>query len=290
MFSVRHQTPSPRLRPFVQFYVQRELTLRDPLFVQAVPARAAPMLEFIFGDRFTVRYRDTGREDLTPRVVLVGMQTRPFAELRLQGSLVSFIVMFQPTGLDALFGLPPREVIDHDHDARAVLGPMVDELDRRLGDCRTLDERIAATEVFLTWRAARAARPDRLAMAVRQMLAADGCVRIPDVAAWTGLGARQCERAFHDRFGMRPKLLARIIRFQAALDRKARSATKTWADIAQEFGYADQMHMIHDFRQFTGERPTETLRLVEMLFREQIAALRTGLGLDDASRVPRFMV
>jgi hypothetical protein len=41
-----------------------------------------------------------------------------------------------------------------------------------------------------------------------------------------------------------PKLFARIVRFEAALDSKARSLGKSWTDVAHEFGYYDQMHLL----------------------------------------------
>lgn len=286
----RYRRPSPPLRPFVQFFTQREIKVNDPIFIHPVPARAAPMLEFIYGDRFQVFYRDRGREDITPRVVLVGMQTRPFAQLKLQGSLVSFVIMFQPTGLGRLLRAPVGELTNHDFDARSVLGSELDDLDHRLGDCDTLEERAAAAERFLLLRIARAGRVDRIGAAAHRVLAADGCVQVPEIAAWAGLGVRQCERGFETRFGMGPKLFARIVRFQAALDRKARSNSKTWTEVAQEFGYFDQTHMIHDFDQFAAEKPTEMLGVVEALFREQIEAMRLGLGAREAGMVPRFMV
>ncbi len=89
---------------------------------------------------------------------------------------------------------------------------------------------------------------------------------------------------------MGPKLFARIVRFQAALDRKARSKSRTWTEVAQEFGYFDQMHMIHDFDQFAAEKPTEMLGVMESLFREQIEAVGVGLSAHEACTVPRFMV
>jgi hypothetical protein len=48
--------------------------------------------------------------------------------------------------------------------------------------------------------------------------------------------------------------------------------------------------MIHDFQQFTGETPTETLRLVEIFFRTQIEAIRIGMGAQDSRLVPRFVI
>ena len=65
----------------------------------------------------------------------------------------------------------------------------------------------------------------------------------------------------------RPKLYARIARFEAALDSKARARAKSWTDVAYEFGYHDQMHLVHDFEQFSGQTPTNLLREVERAHR-----------------------
>ncbi|MGC1293769.1 MAG: hypothetical protein WA869_01900 [Alloacidobacterium sp.] len=63
---------------------------------------------------------------------------------------------------------------------------------------------------------------------------------------------------------MRPKLFARNARFQAALESKARFATRSWTEVA------------HDFAEFTGGTPTETLTELETVFVEQIKMMRSG--------------
>jgi AraC-like DNA-binding protein len=78
-------------------------------------------------------------------------------------------------------------------------------------------------------------------------------------------------------------LHARILRFEAALDSKARFPDKSWADVAQEFGYYDQMHMIHDFRRFTGDTPSNILRQLEEVFRGEMEAVRRGRSTAAAS-------
>ncbi len=75
---------------------------------------------------------------------------------------------------------------------------------------------------------------------------------------------------------MRPKLFARIARFEAALETKARFATRSWTDVAYDFGYFDQMHMVHDFQEFTDVTPTQTLAHLESVFVDQIKTLRVG--------------
>ena len=290
MFPVHLQGPAPILKRYVQFYTQRELRLRDPLFVQSVPARAAPMLEFVFGDPLHIRYPESSAEVKSPGAVIVGMLTRPHGELRLQGNLTSFVIMFQPAGLTALFPVSLRELTDRDYDARSVVGKPIAELEERLADCDSFASRASAADAFLARCIPDYLNTDRLSIAMDVILARNGRVRMPELAAYSGIGNRQFDRMFGERFGMRPKLYARIVRFQSALDCKARSSTKSWTDVAHEFGYHDQMHMIHDFEEFTGETPTETLRLVEMFFRQQIEAIRIGMGTKDPRLVPRFVI
>jgi hypothetical protein len=42
--------PAPGLEPFVRFYVQRVVRIRGAAVIHPVPARAAAMIEFDFGD------------------------------------------------------------------------------------------------------------------------------------------------------------------------------------------------------------------------------------------------
>lgn len=289
MFTVHIHKPAPLLGRYVQFYLQREMRLRDPLFVQGVPARAAPMLEFIFGDPLKIRFRGSPVERESPRAVIVGMLTRPYGELRLQGALTAFVIMFHPAGLSALFPAALQDLTDRDFDARSVVGRVIDELEERLAGCDSFASRVSATDAFLARRIPQSFVSDRLSLAVDSIVASDGRIRIPDLAACAGISNRQFERTFNARFGMRPKLYARVVRFQSALDSKARS-TKSWTEIAQEFGYHDQMHMIHDFEEFTGTSPTETLRLLEAFFRRHIEAIRVGKRATDSKSLPRLVI
>jgi AraC-like DNA-binding protein len=290
MFPVYLQSPTPILRRYLQFYTQRELRLRDPLVVQSVPARASPMLEFVFGDPVKVRYPGSNIAETSPRTVVVGMLTRPHAELLLQGTLESFVIMFQPAGLSALFPLDLHELTDHDYNAHLVIGKPIAELEERLANCRSFAMRVSEADAFLSRRIPDRMAGDRISVATDMILARDGRVRIGDLAAYLGIGSRQLERDFGLRYGMSPKLYARVVRFQGALDSKARSSRKSWTDVAHEFGYHDQMHMIHDFEEFTGETPTQTLRLMELFFRHQIEAIQIGMGTRDPRFVPRFVI
>lgn len=60
------QIPTIELGPFIQFYMQVERSGRDPLMILPIPARTSPMIEFVFGDRFKVRYPESRDEVATP--------------------------------------------------------------------------------------------------------------------------------------------------------------------------------------------------------------------------------
>ena len=69
------------------------------------------------------------------------------------------------------------------------------------------------------------------------------------------LGLRQFERTFLSEIGMSPKLYSRVARFQTVLDTKINRQDARWADLANDYGYHDQMHMIKDFQKLSGLTP-----------------------------------
>lgn len=290
MFATKFHLPATPLRPYVQFYVQHEFNLRDPLFVRPVPARASPMLEFVFGDRIRILRSGAAGEEISPGTVVVGMLSRPHGRLRLQGKFKAFVIMFHTTGLRDLFPVPMSELTDRDYDSRAVLGRPITDLEERLGECDSFQQLVNTSDVILTRRIPVTLKPDRASFAARIVTSSDGCVRIRELAASVGISQRQLEREFGAQFGMSPKLYARLVRFQAALDRKARSDTKSWTDVAHELGYHDQMHLVHDFRELSAGTPTETFNVLESLFREQLRLIQAQMGAKRVAKVPRFVL
>jgi AraC-like DNA-binding protein len=131
---------------------------------------------------------------------------------------------------------------------------------------------------------------DAISVAANGILQRQGHIRIDDVAGRSGLSQRQFERRFTAQIGVRPKLYARIARFEAALDSRARSHRKSWTEIAHTFGYYDQMHLIHDFERFSGETPTDLLTEVEKAHRAVIDAVRSGRMPMSQRESPRFIL
>jgi AraC-like DNA-binding protein len=274
---IRLVRPLPVLEPFVRYYRHRNARLGDTVVVHPVHARGAPILDFEFGDSDAVLYiRSDGKPPLlSPRVVLIGMQTHRHGELHIRGTVDGFAILFQPSALGLLFALPAQEFTDQDFNAEQVFGAIIARFHERLADCRTFEERISVANQFLLQHALAPPR-DGISAAATDILRGAGGARIPAMAGRAGLGLRQFERRFMQQVGVSPKLFARIARFEAALDRMARSPRGSWTEVAHRFGYCDQMHMVHDFSRFTGETPTRTLQHFEATFEQQMTAIRSG--------------
>jgi AraC-like DNA-binding protein len=179
------------------------------------------------------------------------------------------------------------ELTNHHYEARAVFGAPMSQLEQLLGASITFEERARLVDRWLL-RRTRTLSTDGIAVSANEMLRLCGRISTAAAAHGAGLSLRQFERRFFQQVGMRPKLYARIARFEAALDHKARSHSKPWSEVAREFGYHDQMHLVHDFREFSGDTPTTLLTHVESSYRAQIEVARCGripTALQDDSRL-----
>ncbi|MFN8097912.1 MAG: helix-turn-helix domain-containing protein [Dermatophilaceae bacterium] len=84
-----------------------------------------------------------------------------------------------------------------------------------------------------------------------------GAIRIDDLARDVGWSARHLTASFAAEFGPTPKLVARVHRFHRSRRLVGRVPL---TDIAVRCGYADQSHLVRDWRQFAGTPPTRWLR------------------------------
>lgn len=270
MLHTQFRVPSSGLKPFVRFYTEREVQVAGAVIIHPAPARTCPMLGFYFRDSMTVKDNGLQVQRTSPKTVLVGLQTYQRIEMHLTGHLQSFYIMFRPEGFHRLFSIPMDQMTDADYDARSVLGPFTSHVEDRLSECNSFSERVCFVEQELNNRVLQAPALDGVYFAAKRILETGGQASVSALALESGLSLRQFERRFRHQIGMRPKLFTRIARFESVLERKARFPTASWTDIALDFGYYDQMHMVHEFAEFTGKTPSESLAQIERLFVEPL--------------------
>lgn len=263
MLQTKMAPASPMLRPYVWAYGMTTGQVGSVPLVVPLPARPKQLMTFAFGDAYRVRPLRSDGSHVSPRVTVVGPQTHARADLVVCGCIDSFTIHFQPSGFHRLFGVPMTELTDVAYDAHAVIGPEFPRLEQELGDAPGFTERIEIIEERLIGMLACRGTLDPVAIAANRLFASDGIYRVSAMATDSGLSPRQFERRFLAQVGVPPKLYARIIRFNAALDHKLRWPSRAWSRIANDNDFYDQMHLVHDCRGFTGESPSRFLARLE---------------------------
>jgi AraC-like DNA-binding protein len=89
------------------------------------------------------------------------------------------------------------------------------------------------------------------------VLQRQGRLRARDLAEAAGVSRQHLTRIFQEMVGVSPNVYCRLARFHATL---RRGGDAGWARIAAEMGYADQSHMIAEFRRFSSLTPDMVAR------------------------------
>jgi AraC-like DNA-binding protein len=237
---------------------------QDPLIVP-LPARPKQVVTFFFGDPYRVHYRASGVCETSPPTVVVGPQTHHRLDLLASGNIDNFTIHFQPAGFHHLFGVPMAEFRDVTYDAPAVMGKDLHIVEQQLAEICSFAERIQLIEAYLIDRLRNAGNLNLVGEIANRLFAKNGLIGVAEMAAASYLTPRQFERRFLEQVGVSPKLYARIVRFNAALDRKLESPQRTWTEIAHELNYYDQMHLVHDFQDLAGDAPARVVTRLDLV-------------------------
>ncbi len=184
-----------------------------------------------------------------PILQVVGPMTR-FQDVQLMPGAEFLGVRFRAAMGPARLGVRAGEIVDEVVDLECLWGARARRLCERLADAKTLEGRTALLCDTFTVSAARSP----VEQAIGALENCRGRLPLDALARQAGLSVRQFRRRCIEESGLSPKLLARILRFRQAWQQAAREAGEQ-AGLAAECGYADQSHMIAEFRRFSGRTP-----------------------------------
>ncbi|GAA4616436.1 helix-turn-helix domain-containing protein [Saccharopolyspora hordei] len=246
-------TPPPPLRPLITEISGYRLH-SAPGVHRGLPS---PSLTAIIALDETVDVTfDTGHQ-LSCTALVGGLHSRP-AHIP-YGELQHGIQLeLTPLGARALLGVPAAELAGTGAELADLLGRASAELTERLRPAGTWSERFALLCTVLHRIADPASLPSpELDRVWRRLIESDGHVPIGELAAAVGWSRQHLTARFRREFGPSPKLLARVLRFQAARRRIVTGARTSLADIAADCGYTDQAHFNRDWREFSGMAPSQ---------------------------------
>jgi AraC-like DNA-binding protein len=257
------RAPAARLRPYVRGdyvgYTERSATTTRR---REFPGPYAVMV-IEFGPPIRIFAAADRRRCASHRGGFVGGLSDAFALCEHDGFQHGIQINLSAIGARLLFGIPMSELSGRVIAVGDILPARHRELSERLQDVGEWDERFDLLDDTLTDCLTEAREKTRVvSWAVRRIEETGGVVDLRGLARELGYSQKHVIAMFRDQVGIPPKLLARIIRFDRLVQHLRHGGGGTWADLALEFGYYDQAHLVRDVRHFTGITPTEMRPLV----------------------------
>ncbi len=166
-------------------------------------------------------------------------------------------VYFEPGSTSTLLQVPAIELTDQVVHLQHLWGSHGARLAEDLAE---LDEpaRVDRLEAALLERVRRAPTP-RLRLDVVGLAswvrAEPTSMSVRRLAEAAGVSRQHLTRVFRELIGVSPKRYCRLARFHAGLIYAGAGVGVKWAQVAAELGYADQSHMIAEFRELSSLTP-----------------------------------
>jgi len=242
---VKRYEPSPGLAPFVEYFWVVRWDLATPEIAETVPQ---PSVQLVI---------EAGAS------AVVGVaRTRFTRVLHGRGRIVG--ARFRPGAFRCFVDAPVSSLAGRRRPLRDVFGPAARSLESRALSCADDRDAIAALEAFLLARGPRLDDGARLAARIVARSEADRAVtRVADLASEFGVGVRALQRLFGDYVGASPKQVIVTHRLLDAAFRATSERDPDWAGLALELGFADQAHLIREFKKLVGRPPADYASSIE---------------------------
>lgn len=250
--------PHTALRGFVNNIMiqcaESDPTQTKPIF--PMPPLQEQVLIFYPLDPIEVEYPNEGKKVTCSKNIIVGRRVNRI-NLHLGYNHLIVQVGFQPGGLFRLLGIPLHHFsADGSYESNTLLDNEITFVSEQLQEATTFREMVMIVERYLFRKLPFVKESLPIDKALQDVIHRGGLVNVDVLASQACVSVRQLERLFKQRIGVPPKFYARLIRFSKAWLMKEDHPEKTWIDITYKCGYFDQMHLIRDFKEFTGVSPT----------------------------------
>ena len=207
-----------------------------------------------------------GKQETKKDMLIIGPQTKPVS-LFFEQSHRLVAIELQNTGQFYLLNrCPIHTIIDCNIDGDAVFGNKVKELTEKLADTFCLQEiKSILDEFFMKKLMHQNIEADAINLLLNQIPLDKS---VTELASTAGISMRQLERHFKEKIGISPRFYNKLRRFAEAYKLKELNPKRSWTDIAYTCGYFDQMHLIHDFRLFSGHTPGFIKKILNTQYQE----------------------
>lgn len=166
-------------------------------------------------------------------------------------------IRFRPGGAWPFFPFPMDELKNGVVELDLIWGREAHFLQEKLVAAASPALKFQLLETFLLQRAYHELSPNPYTeFAVQLFQQPNEDFSIQYLRQKTGISHKHLIRTFDKCVGIKPKMLARIFKFQKAIQLLEQQKNLQWTDLAYQCNYSDQAHFIKEFQQFSGINPT----------------------------------
>ena len=207
-----------------------------------------------------------------PLMLFVGQLQGPLF-IRPTGRIDQLGIRFRPAGAAGFIREPQSRLIGEGLPLGDLAPRLARALGQRLFEITDPGRRVTAVQNALLQAVLAGSSP--IAAVADRLVRSWGLAPVEQLARDAGLSGRQLARRFLADVGVRPKLLARICRFQRVFH-ALEGGSGPWARVAAECGYYDSSHLIRDFHEPAGEAPARLIDAAPALTRVFTRARRAA--------------
>ncbi|TSE04889.1 helix-turn-helix domain-containing protein [Aquimarina algiphila] len=213
-----------------------------------------PELIFHLGDAYKTNIN--GVWELQGKDLIAGQIKNSFF-LENTGESKMFAIKMQPWALTELFDIEitslTDKVVEIPLKSLKILKPIKEVATSSL----SFDEKVKQIENwFLFCISKLKKKPLKGQKIVELIIRNNGKLSLKEIQNKIGISERSLERYFKAHIGLSPKFYVRIIRF-SYIFRLIQEGDIDWSDIVFQAGFYDQSHFIKNFKEFTGEDPSQ---------------------------------
>lgn len=197
-----------------------------------------------------------------PQSLFHGMYSTP-VQWKVKSPARLFGICFKPEMFHHLFDVPAASLFCNFTDLGKFLGEEALALPESIHGLPKAEDMVAQVNLFLSQRLTQMKKQRNYVVEAASLIRSNkGNISVEEVSEAVHVSIRQLQRSFKEQLGTSPKGYLRIIRFRNALA-SLRKNDIDWGDITHGLGYADQAHLIREFRQFAGESPNAVIKKSE---------------------------
>ncbi|TKK64473.1 AraC family transcriptional regulator [Ilyomonas limi] len=181
--------------------------------------------------------------------------------MRATGTTRKFGIRVKPEMLHILFTVPSSVLYEDYTNLENIVGNDAKLFVEQLAEAHDTTKIVSRTDAFLLAQLNKHKQEHSyLIKAVNLMRSSKGSVSVDAISKSVYRSPRQLQRSFQHEMGLSPKSYQRLIRFRNVYrNMQMLQQAGGWAGLSYKLGYADQAHLIRDFKEFTGLVPTDLL-------------------------------